>query len=270
MAAAQTAVPPLKARVTDLTGTLSAEQASALEQTLAEFEKRKGTQLAVLMVPTVKPDAIEQYGIRVGEAWKLGRQGVDDGLILIVAKDDRQLRFEVGYGLEGVMPDAIAKRVIEEDIVPRFRQGDFYGGIRAGLDRAMRLIEGEKLPPPAARAPPAGGTSLENLIPVLFIVLIGGGILRGIFGRFLGAGIAGGVAGVAAWLLAGSLVVALIVALVGFIFLLMGGAALPRGGRHYGGGWGSGGFGGGGWSGGGGGFGGGGGGFGGGGASGRW
>jgi len=153
LAAAQVAVPPLKARVTDLTGTLTQQQSAALEQTLAEFEKRKGTQMAVLMLPTVKPEAIEQFGIRVGEAWKIGRKGVDDGLILIVAKEDRQLRFEVGYGLEGVMPDAIAKRVIEEDIVPRFRQGDFYGGIRAGMDRAIRLVEGEKLPPPKPPPP---------------------------------------------------------------------------------------------------------------------
>jgi uncharacterized protein len=149
-ALAQIAVPPLKARVTDLTGTFTREQATALEQTLAEFEKRKGTQIVVLLLPSVKPESIEQYGIRVGEAWKIGRKGIDDGLILIVAKEDRQLRFEVGYGLEGVIPDAIAKRVIEEDIVPRFRQGDFHGGVRAGVDRAMRLVEGEKLPPPAA------------------------------------------------------------------------------------------------------------------------
>ena len=270
-AAAQVAVPPLKARVTDLTGTLTQQQSAALEQTLAEFEARKGAQLALLMLPSVKPESIEQYAVRVEEAWKLGRKGVDDGVLLVVAKEDRQLRFEVGYGLEGVLPDAIAKRIIDDDIVPRFKAGDFYGGIRAGLDRVMRVVEGEQLPPPAARAPPARGSAVENLLPLLFIVLIGGSLLRAIFGRFLGAGIAGGVAGVAAWMLAGSLLIAVIVGIVGFIMLLMGGLT-GRGGRYYGGGLG-GGFGGR-WGGGGGfgggGFSGGGGMSGGGGASGRW
>src|SRR5512136_947261 len=142
LAAADVAVPPLKARVTDLTGTLSAQQVVALEHTLAEFESRKGAQIALLMLPTTQPETIEQYAVRVEEAWKLGRKGIDDSVLLVVAKNDRRLRFEVGYGLEGALPDAAAKRVIEEDITPRFRQGDFYGGIRAGLDRVMRTIEG--------------------------------------------------------------------------------------------------------------------------------
>src|SRR2546421_10157897 len=136
-------IPPLKARVTDLTGTLNAQQKSALEQSLAEFEARKGAQLAVLMLPSTQPETIEQYAVRVEEAWKLGRKGVDDSVLLVIAKDDRKLKIETGYGLEGILPDAVAKRIIEDDIVPRFKAGDFYGGIRAGMDRLMRLVEGE-------------------------------------------------------------------------------------------------------------------------------
>jgi uncharacterized protein len=148
---AQVAVPALTARVTDQTGTLSASQRAALEARLKELESRKGAQLAVLIVPSTQPETIEQFGIRVAESWKLGRKGIDDGLILIVAKNDRKLRIEVGYGLEGVVPDAIAKRVIDEIIVPRFRAGDFSGGIEAGMDRLIRLVDGEPLPPPARR-----------------------------------------------------------------------------------------------------------------------
>src|SRR5947209_6886648 len=142
-------VPPLKSRVTDLTGTLNPQQRASLEQTLAEFEARKGAQLAVLIVPTTQPETVEQYAVRVEEAWKLGRKGVDDSVLLVVAKNDRRLHFEVGYGFEGALPDAIAKRIIDNDIVPRLRDGDFYGGIRAGMDRVMRVVEGEKLPAPA-------------------------------------------------------------------------------------------------------------------------
>jgi len=149
-------IPALKARVTDLTGTLSAEQIADLERRLADFEARKGSQIAVLVVPTTAPEAIDQYSIRVAEAWKVGRKGTDDGVILVVAKNDRKLRLEVGYGLEGAVPDAYAKRIIREVIAPRFQQGDFYGGITAGTQQLMRLIEGEKLPAPAPREEPQG------------------------------------------------------------------------------------------------------------------
>ena len=270
---AQVAVPPLTARVTDLTGTLTREQQAGLERMLQEFEARKGTQLAVLMVPTTAPEPIEQYALRVGEQWKIGRKKVDDGAILVVAKDDRALRIEVGYGLEGVLNDATASRIIREIIVPRFREGDFYGGINAGLDRVMRLIDGEPLPEPARSSPAAEG-GLMQLLPVLLIVaFVGGALLRAVLGRFLGAAATGGVVGFLAWMLVGTLIVSLVAGLFAFIFTLGGG-----GGRRYygGGGWpGSGmGFprGGGGWGGGGlggGGFRGGGGSFGGGGASGR-
>ena len=131
-------IPPLKSRVTDLTSTLNTQQRDALEQTLAEFESRKGAQIALLMVQTTQPETVEQYAVRVQESWKLGRKGVDDGVLLVVAKNDRRLHIEVGYGLEGILPDAIAKRIIDDDIVPRFKENDFYGGVRAGVDRIMR------------------------------------------------------------------------------------------------------------------------------------
>ena len=266
-------IPPLKARVTDLTSTLNAQQRDALEHTLAEFEQRKGAQIAVLMVPTTQPETVEQYAVRVQESWKLGRKGIDDGVLLVVAKNDRRLHIEVGYGLEGILPDAIAKRIIDDDITPRFKEGDFYGGIRAGVDRMMRVVEGEKLPPPAARAhPKAQGISLDWVLPLLFGAVIGGAILRAIFGRFLGSSIAGGVVGFAAWALVGSLIVGLVAGVFAFIFLLGGGSRGWSPG-YGGGGWGGGGFGGGGGGfggGGGGGFSGGGGSSGGGGASGSW
>ena len=266
VAAAQIAVPPLKSRVTDLTGTLNAQQRAALEQTLAEFESRKGAQVAVLMLPSTQPETVEQYAVRVEEIWKLGRKGVDDGVLLVVAKDDRRLHIEVGYGLEGALPDAIAKRIIDEDITPRFKQGDFYGGIRAGTDRIMRVIEGEPLPAPRAQ-PGASRLSeyLDWVVPGIFILVICGGALRALFGRFLGSGIMAGVAGFLAFLVAGSLLIAALLALFVFVIGLFGSALRLGNGSGYGGG--GGGFSGGG---GGGGFSGGGGSSGGGGASGSW
>ena len=147
-AIADVAVPPLRARVTDLTATLSAQQRAELEQTLAAFEAKKGSQLAVLIVPTTQPETVEQFAVRVEERWKLGRKGVDDGVLLLIAKEDRKLRIEVGYGLEGVLNDATAKRIIAEEIVPRFKQNDFAGGITAGVARIIRVVDGEPLPPP--------------------------------------------------------------------------------------------------------------------------
>ncbi|MBN9117448.1 MAG: TPM domain-containing protein, partial [Pandoraea sp.] len=133
-ASAEVGIPPLTARVTDLTGTLTREQTAALEQKLQAFEAAKGSQIGVLMVPTTQSEDIAQYSIRVVEQWKLGRKGTDDGVLLIVAKDDRRVRIEVGYGLEGVLTDAISNRIINEDIVPRFQQADFYGGVTAGVE----------------------------------------------------------------------------------------------------------------------------------------
>lgn len=268
MASAAAPLPPLDRRVTDLTGTLNAGQASQLESLLKEFESRKGCQVAVLIVPTTAPDTIEQFGIRVADAWKLGRKGIDDGAILLVAKEDRALRIEVGRGLEGVLPDIIAKRIIEEIIVPRFKQGDMAGGIEAGISRILKVIDGEPLPPPPQRRSLSSFKGFDSVLPFLFFAIpIAGALLRAMIGR-LAAGLVGaGIAtGIALWLSAPLIVVAF-VALFVFAFIAAGGGT----GRHAGStGWSH--SSGGGWSRGssGGGFSGGGGSFGGGGASGRW
>ncbi len=190
-------VPALTARVTDLTATLSAEQRAQLEQRLAAFEQQKGSQIAVLLVPTTEPDTIEQYGIRVTDAWKLGRDGIDDGALLLIATQDRALRIEVGYGLEGVLPDAVAKRIIEETITPKLREGDWYGGIQAGIEQMIGVVSGEALPPPKAPRRSADG---EGLIPiVIFAALFAGQILRAMFGRLPGALIGGVAVGALVW-----------------------------------------------------------------------
>lgn len=261
-AQAEVAVPPLTHRVTDLTATLDAVQIQTLESRFAEFEAKKGAQLAVLIVPTTQPEAIEQFGIRVVEAWKLGRKGVDDGALLIVAKDDHTLRIEVGYGLEGVLNDATAHRIIDEVIVPRFKRGEFYPGIESGTAAMMQVINGEPLPPPR-RAAASGKYDIESLLFVAFgLVVVVGGMLRALLGRFPAAVLMGGALGVLAWLTVAPMLMAVLAGLAAFVVVLLGG------GRSFGG-YGGGGFGGGSY-GGGGGFSGGGGGFGGGGASGRW
>ncbi|ODU31331.1 MAG: hypothetical protein ABS93_01425 [Thiobacillus sp. SCN 62-729] len=256
---AQLAVPELSRRVTDLTATLSAGQVAALENKLAAFEAQKGSQIAVLIVPTTQPEDIAQFGIRVADQWKVGRKKVDDGVILIVAKDDRTLRLEVGYGLEGAIPDAIAKRVIAETITPYFKAGDFNGGIDAGVQQVMQLIEGEPLPPPSA-----SGQSEGDGVFVMLIVggMVAGWLLATLMSRPAAGGIAALGSGVAGAFLLG--LTPLLLFIVVFVF-----AGVATGFRHGGGwssgggGWGGGGFGGGSW-------GGGGGGFGGGGASGSW
>jgi len=258
---AEVAVPPLTQRVTDLTATLDAQKIQSLESTLADFEKRKGAQLAVLIVPTTQPENIEQYGIRVVEAWKLGRKGVDDGVLLLVAKDDRALRIEVGYGLEGALNDATSNRIVEEIIVPRFKSGEFESGIEAGVSAIIKVIDGEPLPIPEATVSP-GKQDYESLMFVGFVIVVAvGGMLRAMLGRFPAAAIVGGVLGGLAWLIVASGMIALLAGVAAFVFVLLGGNGRGMGGL--GGGFGHG-------SSGGGGFGGGGGGFGGGGASGRW
>ena len=272
----ETAVPPV-ARVTDLTSTLTSAQIQALEQTLQAFEARKGSQIAVLIVPTTQPETVEQYGIRVADRWKLGRKGIDDAAILIVAKNDRTLRIEVGYGLEGALNDATSQRIISEVIVPRFREGDFAGGIHDGVDRMIRVVEGEPLPEPTRNSAPAGPELRHYALVALLFALFLGGVLRSLLGRVPGALVSGGLLGYLAWWVAGALSVAIICGLVAFFVTLLGGGLfgpLMAGGGNrrfgYGGRGGAGGLGGlfGGGSGGT--FRGGGGGFGGGGASGRW
>jgi uncharacterized protein len=270
-------IPELRARVTDLTGTLSRSDQAALEEKLAAFEQRKGAQVAVLIVATTEPEPIETYGIRVADAWKLGREASDDGAILIVAKNDRAIRIEVGYGLEGALTDAVSNRIIDETIVPRFRAGDFAGGVNDGVDRMLAVIDGEELPPPQRgwESEPRAIRGVERVFPfALFAIPILGGLLRMIFGRVLGPLLAGGALFAIGWLITRSILLALSLALIGALFSALGGRRMRRlRGGHLGGfggasrGWGGGGFGRGGF---GGGFSGGGGGFGGGGASGRW
>jgi uncharacterized protein len=272
IARAQVAVPPLTSRVTDLTGTLSGETVNRLETKLAAFEAAKGSQIAVLVVPTTQPEDIEQYGIRVAEAWKLGRKGVDDGAILLVAKNDRRVRIEVGRGLEGVLTDATANRIISDAITPHFKLGDYDGGVEAGVDRITAVVDGEPLPEPDHKWESRGG--LGNMLPLLLVgVFVASGVLRGLFGRLFGSIATGGLAGVIVWALTHLVPVAALGGLFGFGFALLLGASRgwsTRGGGFGGfGGFGGGGFGGG-MGGGGGGFGGGGGTFNGGGASGRW
>jgi len=259
----EVAVPPLTARVTDLTNTLTAEQRAALESRLQAFEVQKGSQIAVLIVPTTQPEAIEQFSIRVVEQWKLGRKKVDDGVLLLIAKDDHKLRIEVGYGLEGVLPDVIAKRIVADDIAPHFKQGDFYGGIVAGVTRIIAVIQNEALPAPQKKT--GNSSSLESYFPfLLFGALVGGGILRNVLGSLPGALVNGSLIGFAVMLLGGGMLFALLLGVMAFVFALVGGRGLGGGGFGGGGGFSSGGgFGGGGFSGGGGGFGGGG-------ASGDW
>ena len=271
LARADVAVPPLTARVTDLTGTLSGGAVSRIEAKLANLEAKKGSQVAVLIVPTTQPEEIEQFGIRVGDVWKLGRKGVDDGAILIVAKNDRRVRIEVGTGLEGALPDAIANRIIDETITPHFKSGDFDGGVEAGVDQMISVVNGEPLPEPDKKWEHRGG--LGHFLPLLLVVVfVASGVLRALFGRLFGSVATGGLTGGLAWLLSHVLPIGVGAGVVAFLFAMLAGSG-SRGwsaGRGWGGGFGggfSGGFGGGG---GGGGFSGGGGGFSGGGASGSW
>ncbi len=258
-ARAEVAVPPLKARVADLTGTLTAPQIQTLESRLRDFERAKGSQVAVLMLPSTQPETIEEYSIRVADAWKIGRARVDDGVIVVVAKDDRKLRVEVGRGLEGAIPDAVAKRVVSDVIAPYFRSGDFYGGVAAGTDALMKLIEGEGLPAPRSGVIIDGvhrPIDFQTIFLLFFALVLTGAIFGRLFGRVIGAGISGGIVGAIVWLVAGVLAFAVIGGLIGFVIALVNGMGSRRGGWSSGpGGWsGGGGFGGGGFSGGGGGF----------------
>ena len=274
-------VPTLTAHVMDSTGTLNAAQREALEAKLTAFEKARGAQVVVLIVPTTQPEDIAAYAQRIGDSWKIGRKSIGDGLLLVVAKNDRTVRIETTKTLEGPIPDLMASRIIENAITPRFKQGDFAGGLDVGTDQIMALISGENLPAPpqgsANARNPNGGFDWTTLAVFLFFAVpIGGRVLSSVLGRKLGSVATGGAVGVLAWLFSSSLVIGAIAALAGMVFALMSGlGGMTRGGGSSGwggpGGFGGGGFGGGRGGGGGGGFGSGGGGnFGGGGASGNW
>jgi uncharacterized protein len=266
-------IPPLRARVTDLTQTLSTADVQALDAKLAAWEQKTGNQLAVLLVPTTQPEPIEAYSIRVAEAWKIGRKGQDNGALLLLAKNDKKLRIEVGYGLEGVLTDVTSRRIIADTMAPLLRQNQFAQAIGAGVDQIIAVVDkGEPLAAKPAGKPPShgGGFPIEMMLIVVFVVVpILGGILRRIFGRALGSTVGAGIVGAGAWVVAGSLLIAIIAAVVALLVMLFAGAGTGLARRGGGvwvptGGWGGGGLGGGG------GFSGGGGGFGGGGASGGW
>ncbi|MET3178692.1 UNVERIFIED_ORG: uncharacterized protein ABIC43_001846 [Variovorax guangxiensis] len=271
-------IPTLTARVIDQTGTLDSAQRNGLETKLTAFEQRKGSQIVVLMVPTTAPEDIAAYTQRLGDAWKIGRKDVGDGLLVVVAKDDRKMRIATAKTLEGAVPDLAAARIIDEEMKPRFRSGDFAGGLNAAVDRLIGLVDGEPLPEPSRNTGSSGGNEgfdWENLAIFLFVgVFVGAPIARAILGKKLGTMVVGGGVGVVVFFITTSIVIAVIAGLVALIVSLIAGTGRPGGG---GGGWSSGG---GGWSSGGGGFSGGGGGggfssggggnFGGGGASGDW
>lgn len=288
-------IPALNARVIDTTATLDAGQRQALESKLADFEQQRGTQIVVLMVPSTLPEDIVDYTQRVGDLWKIGRKDVGDGVLVVVAKNDRTVRIATAKTLEGAVPDLAARIVISEAITPRFREGDFAGGLSAGLDRLMGLITGEQLPAPSGASGEGVGAGGEEglqwfdmLVLLFFVVPLGVRVLGGIFGRKSGALLTAGGIGAVSWLLTASVVVAVLAGMAGLVFALASGlagygpglgggglgASRGRGGLGHRGGWGHGGGGGSGWGGGrsgGGGFSSGGGGnFGGGGASGKW
>ncbi len=267
-------VPPLTGPVVDLTHTLSDAEIARIESRIRQLASERGSQIQVLIVPTTRPEAIEQYSIRVVERWKPGRKSIDDGVLLLIAKDDRRMRIEVGYGLEGAIPDAIAKRIIAEIIAPYFRRGQFGAGVAAGVEQIARLIEGESLPPPTKRGA-RSGDGLDGFLPIIvFFAIFFGPFARALFGRLPGAGLTAAVAGGGFWMLTSTLIGSIMVAVIVFAVVLLfsggGRSSFPGNGGGYGGGFGGnwpGGMGG---IGGGGGWSGGGGGFGGGGASGGW
>lgn len=271
-----TKIPALTSHVTDLTNTLSTPERQALDAKLTAWETQTGNQLVVLMVPSTQPEAIASYGIRVAEAWKIGRKGKDNGAVFVIAKDDRKSRIEVGYGLEGVLTDVTSRRILAETVAPFFRNNQFAQGIDAGVDQIISVVnKGEPMADsPAVQTPKrnaGGGISFDMIFIVLFVVVpVLGGILRRVFGKAVGSTVGAGIIGGAAWFIAGSLAIAVIAAIVAFIVMIafgMGSGLVGRGGGVFlpgGGGFGGGG------GGGGGGFSGGGGSFGGGGASGDW
>lgn len=278
-ASADVAVPALTGRVVDLTHTLTAGEQDAIVTQLKDLETRKGSQVAVLMLPTIKPETIEQFSIRVAEAWKIGRKKVDDGLLLVIAKDDHKVRIEVGYGLEGVIPDAVAKRVIDEMITPRFKEGKFGQGISDGIDQLIKLIDGEPLPPAKSYGATGGAASDQGSAILVGLVIVGiaslvlGLILNEVVGHLLGSVSTGAVVGLVAGMLVDP-VIAIGAASFAFVIALFSGvimSALANGGSSGSSDWGGSSWSSGGSSGGGsGGFSGDGGSFGGGGASGDW
>ncbi|WP_049764054.1 TPM domain-containing protein [Polaromonas sp. JS666] len=233
------AVPALTAHVMDSTGTLDAAQRAALEAKLTAFEQARGAQVVMLIVATTQPEDIAAYAQRVGDTWKIGRKDIGDGLLLVVAKNDRKVRIETTKALEGAIPDLAARQIIESAITPRFRQGDFAGGLNAAADQIMARISGENLPTPesksASRQQDSGFDWMDLAVFLFFAVPIGARIISGVLGRKAGSVATGGAVGVLAWIFTSSLVVAGIAALVGLVFALFASlGSLGRGSRSSG------------------------------------
>jgi uncharacterized protein len=226
-ASAEVAVPPLNRPVIDQTGTLSGGDIARLAVKLKDLENRKGSQIAILIVPTTAPETIKQYSIRVAETWKVGRKKIDDGALLVVAKDDQHLRIEVGYGLEGSLTDITVQRIIDEVIIPKFKAGDFAGGISEGIDRMIKVINGETLPAVEQEVVITGKDLAKPF--VLFCIVMLGIFMRPALGRLIAVMATGGVIAVAAWFIAGSIVSALLAGGVGFMFALFAQALVPTG-----------------------------------------
>ena len=234
-------IPKLDKRVMDLTATLSAADESRIAARLKEFEAQKGAQIAVLIVGTTQPEAIFDYALRVAEAWKLGRKGVDDGVLFVVAKNDRKIQILTGPGLQGTLTDAMSKRIIGEIVGPKFRAGDFAGGIEQGVEKMIGVLQGEALPAPPQKRIAAKSVNYEGFLILGFIAaLVIGPLLRALAGRFVGASATGAATGAAAWWLAGGMVFPVIAGVIIFFVVLMMGAMNFSRGR--GGGWSSGGF----------------------------
>ena len=240
------AIPKLVKRVTDLTATLSAADEARIEARLKTFEEKKGAQIAVLIVATTQPETIFDYSIRVAEAWKLGRKDIDDGVLFVIAKGDRKLQILTGRGTQGVLTDAMSKRIISEIVAPKFRSSDFAGGIDDGVAKIIDVLQGEALPPPPEkkRTSAKQGSSVETfLILGVVAALFVGPLLRSLLGRFMGATATAGVTGAAAWFLAGGLLFPIVAGVIlFFIVMLMGAMNFSRGGGGFiPGGWSSGG-----------------------------
>ncbi|HEY0268431.1 MAG TPA: YgcG family protein [Methyloradius sp.] len=244
-------VPELQRHVNDLAGLLRPDQQEALENKLTIFEQKKGSQVVVLIIPTTEPETISEYTVRVFDAWKLGRKKVDDGVLITLALNDKDMRIDVGYGLEGAIPDAIAKRIIEDVMLPKFKQGDFYGGLIDGTNQVISRIDGEPLPLPNT-AKVAGND--QGYWPLLLIgAVVSGLFLRSMLGTFFGSLVNGGLIGLLVFFFGATLAAAMSLGFMAFFFTLSAGSRFGG----YGGG-GPGGFGSGGGT------------FGGGGASGKW
>ncbi len=237
-------IPKYDKRVIDLTATLSAADEARIGARLKEFEANTGAQIAVLIVGTTQPEAIFDYALRVAENWKIGRQGVDDGVLFLIAKNDRKMQILTGPGVQGTLTDAMSKRIIAEIVGPKFRAGEFAAGIDAGVEKMIGVLQGEALPPPQKKRVASKNVSYENflMLGVLAAVVVGP-LLRTLLGRFLGAGATGAATGAAAWWIAGGLAFPIVAGVILFFIVLLMGSANFLGGRGgIGGGWGGGGF----------------------------